>query len=485
MKILMVVSECVPFVKVGGLADVAGALPRALKARGHDVRIIMPKYQAIDSQKFNLKSLPLRLEIPIGKNIEEATVKEGRLDGVPVYFIESARYFYRPGVYRSAEGDYGDNRERYVFFSRAALETAKAILFQPDIVHCHDWQTGIIPAYIKTAYRTDGFYFKTRSVYTIHNIAYQGIFERDTIDVAGLPWSEYTWDKLEFFGFFNFMKAGIVYADAVSTVSPTYAKEIQTEDGGRSMEKALASRSASLAGILNGIDYGEWSPSKDAFIAAKFSKADPSGKALCKEDLQRTCGLPVRPGSMLVGSVSRIDPQKGYDLAAKVMAQMTGYDVQFVVLGAGDRNIQDMLTGLRRQNPEKISLNFKFDNALAHKIYAGADAFLMPSRFEPCGLGQMIAMAYGTAPVVTKTGGLADSVEQFNGNDGTGFVAQEIREQELKASLEMALNTYLNKAAWEKLMQNCFSADFTWDRSVPEYEEMYAKALAGVRYRNL
>lgn len=484
MKILMAVSECVPFVKVGGLADVAGALSKSLKAQGHDVRIIMPKYQAIDSQKFGLKSVPLRLQIPLGKNFEEATLKEGRLGDVPVYFIENARYFFRPGVYRSPDGDYGDNRERFIFFSRAVLETIKAMLFQPDVIHCHDWQTGIIPAYLKSTYRTDGFFFRTRSVYTIHNIAYQGIFDRDTVDVAGLPWSEYTWDKLEFFGFFNCMKAGIVYADALTTVSPTYAREIQTDDGGRGMEGVLGSRKADLSGILNGIDYSEWDPAKDPLISANFCRDDTAGKAACKADLQKTCGLPVQPGTLLIGSVSRLDPQKGYDLVANIMPKMTDYDIQFVVLGTGDRSIQDLLADLKRHKPGKVSLNFEFNNTLAHKVYAGADAFLMPSRFEPCGLGQMIAMAYGTVPIVTKTGGLADTVEQFNARTGTGngFVSPKIRAQDLKTAMEKALKTYLNKTAWGTIMRNDLSADFSWDRSVREYEKVYRKVLSSIRY---
>ncbi|MHB9155736.1 MAG: glycogen synthase GlgA [Endomicrobiales bacterium] len=485
MKIAMVASECVPFVKVGGLADVVGTLPRFLKAGGHDVRVIIPKYQKIDAKKFGLSSLPFRLPIPVGGGFEEATVKTGWLEGgVPVYFIENARYFYRPGVYGTTKGDYADNRERFTFFSRAALEVLKALNFQPDVLHCHDWQTGIIPAYLKTTYRYDGFYVRTSSAYTIHNIAYQGVFDRATVDITGLPWSEFTWDRLEYFGRFNFMKAALIYADALSTVSPAYAREIQTEEFGRGMEAILKTRRADLAGILNGIDYEEWNPLTDRLIAANYSKDDASGKARCKEDLQKLCGLPVKADAFLAGSVSRLDPQKGYDLVARVLPKVMERDLQFIVLGTGDPGIQNLLLKARARHPEKICLNFEFNNSLAHKIYAGSDAFLMPSRFEPCGLGQMIAMAYGSVPIVTKTGGLADTVEDFDPQAGTGngFVVEKTKAAELKAALDRALLSFRDQTAWSRVMHNALSSDFSWHRSVVEYGKWYRKAMSKIKY---
>lgn len=484
MNILMAASECVPFVKVGGLADVVGTLPRYLKAHGHDVRIFVPKYQKIDGIKHKLKMLPHRLTIQVGAAFEEVTMREGRAAGdVPIYFIEHPRYFHRPEVYGTSKGDYPDNRERYILFSRAVLEAAKAVLFKPDVIHCHDWQTGIIPAYLKTTHRCDGFYSRTASVYTIHNIAYQGVYPKETLKVAGLPEQEFTWDKLEYFSLFNFMKAGLVYADRLSTVSPTYAKEIQLPDGGKTLEGILKSRSSELAGILNGIDLDEWNPAADQGIAERFTAADPHGKQRCKEDLQQSCGLPVRPNAMVLGSVSRLDPQKGYDLVLSVLPELLRYDVQLVILGRGDEAIQNALAAAARRWPDKMRLFTDFNNPLAHKIYAGSDAFLMPSRFEPCGLGQMIAMTYGTVPVVCNTGGLADTVEDVREGmpGGTGFFLANQTPTELLRAINRARRAYADRTQWPRIVANAMSGDFSWDRAVTGYDSLYRSAVRRFR----
>jgi starch synthase len=479
MKIVMAASECVPFVKVGGLADVVGSLPKALKAKRHDVRIVIPKYRKIDDAKFGLRTLPCRLLIPVGDRYEDVTVKEGTIgQGIPVYFIENDNYFNRPEVYRTQDGDYPDNRERFIFFSRAVLETCKALNFQPDIIHCHDWQTGIIPAYLKTIYNFDGFYCNTATVYTIHNIAYQGMFDADTVALAGFPWAEFTWNKLEYYGKFNFMKAGLIYADVISTVSPSYAQEIQREGEGRGMEGILRSRTNDVSGILNGIDYSEWNPVSDPHIAAHFSMEDSKGKAACKADLQQQCKLPLCPDTLLLGAVSRLDPQKGYDLLGKVLPRILSKNVQVVILGSGDRDLQDIIRSLAGKYPARMSVHFEFNDPLAHKIYAGADAFLMPSRFEPCGLGQMIALAYGAIPIVNKTGGLADTIVNFEEKKGTGngFVFFPAQPAELRFAIERACKTYRDKKRWSTIMTNAFKSDFSWKIAVNKYARLYKKA---------
>jgi starch synthase len=473
----MAASECVPFVKVGGLADVVGSLPKALKSRRHDVRIIIPKYRKIDDEKYGLRTLPCRLLIPVGNRYESVTIKEGSIgQGIPVYFIENDRYFNRAEVYRTPDGDYPDNRERFIFFSRAVLETCKALNFQPDIIHCHDWQTGLIPVYLKTVYRCDGFYCNTATVYTIHNIAYQGMYDADTVALAGFAWYDFTWDRLEYYGKFNFMKAGLVYADVLSTVSPSYALEIQRD--GRGMEGVLRSRTRNVYGILNGIDYAEWNPLTDQHIMAHFSRENREGKVQCKADLQQYCRLPQKPEAMVLGAVSRLDPQKGYDLVAGILPRLLALNVQLVVLGSGDRALQNLLKDLAVQHPDQVSVHFEFNDPLAHKIYAGADAFLMPSRFEPCGLGQMIALAYGTIPIVNKTGGLADTISNFDAKSkkGNGFVFTSAQVTEFRMAVERAYRLFQHRKQWDLVMTNAFKSDFSWKKAVGAYMKLYQKA---------
>jgi len=478
MKVLICSFECVPFAKVGGLADVVGTLPKFLKNKKIDVRIVMPLHKKIDRKKFGLKNLHQKFLIPVGGILDEGNIWQGKIDSVPVYFIENSKYFDRDEIYRTKDGDYSDNPLRFIFFSRSVLECCKAIDFKPDIIHCNDMQTGLIPAYIKTLYRIDAFFNKTKTIFTIHNIAYQGVYHKDIFSIAGFGWEEFTPEKLEYYNQINFIKAGIVYSDIVTTVSPTYSLEIQTSnEHGRGLEGVLRTRKDNLYGILNGIDYDEWNPETDKIIKSNYSVFDISGKNLCKKDLQDSCGLP-KNDSALMGMVSRLDPLKGFDLLTEITSEIIKMPVQLVILGVGDKIYQDALLDLSKKYPEKINLNLKFDNNLAHKIYAGCDMFLMPSRSEPCGLGQMIAMRYGTVPVVHKTGGLADSVIQFDPKTrkGTGFLFDEYSPSAFLNSIKNAVEIYSKKTLWKNIVINDMKQDFSWSSSVQEYLKIYKLA---------
>lgn len=484
MNILMIASECVPFIKVGGLADVVGTLPKYLKNLGHDIRIIIPKYSAIDGKKYDLETLPYRLQVRVGKDTESFRLKTCTTeDGVIVYFIENMRFFNRPGVYGVNAMDYGDNRERYVFFCRAALEAVKALMFRPDIIHCHDWQTGLIPAYLKTNMLNDGFFWSTSSVYTIHNIAYQGSYGADTVEMAGFSWEDFTPDKLEFYNNVNFMKCGIGLSDAVSTVSPTYAKEIK-EFNGRGMEIVLNTRKDDVYGILNGIDYNYWNPETDPKIAANFSKNDLSGKKICKADLQKICGFDIREDAYLFGCVSRLDHQKGFDIIIDAMYRLKDHNMQFVILGSGDQSIKWAIQEAASRMPKTVAAFFDYNEPLSHKIYAGCDGYMMPSRFEPCGLSQMIALAYGTIPIVNRTGGLSDTIEYYNHftKQGNGFMFNITYGENFVQTILKSEKIFKDKENWSTLMQNAFNSDFSWNKSVLEYEQMYKNLIDKKQY---
>lgn len=487
MNILMVASECVPFVKVGGLADVVGTLPKYLKEMGHDVRIILPKYRSIDGKKYDLKPLPYLLKVNVGKETEKFRIKHGfNEDGIDVYFIENMRYFNRPGVYGDGGNDYGDNRERYIFFCRAALEAVKAVMFRPDIIHCHDWQTGLIPAYLKTNLKNDGFFWNTSSVFTIHNIAYQGSFGADTVLAAGFSWEDFTPDKLEFYNNVNFLKSGIEMADAVSTVSPTYALEIK-EFNGRGIEVVLNSRPDEIYGILNGIDYDYWNPETDGYIPANFSKNDLSGKKICKAELQKMCGFDVDRDAYLLGCVSRLDNQKGFDIITDALYSLDGRKMQFVILGSGDRFIQRQLQDAASKMPGNVAVFFDYNEPLAHQIYAGSDAYMMPSRFEPCGLSQMISMAYASIPIVNRTGGLSDTVTYYNHftREGNGFMFNITYGENFVQTILKSERIFKDKYNWSVLMQNAMNCDFSWKKSVERYRQMYEDTVNKKRHELL
>ena len=474
-RVAMVSFECLPFVKVGGLADVVGTLPVYLKKNKIDVRVVIPLHKKVDREKFQLKDTGQELLIPLRGKLETARIYQGAIADVPVYFIENDKYFNREEIYQTKDGDYPDNSERFIFFSKAVLETLKAIDFKADIVHCNDMQTGLIPAYLKILYRTDAFFNKTKTVFTIHNIAYQGFYSKEVFYLAGFNDMDWTPEKLEYYGGINFIKAGIVYSDIVTTVSKTYAVEIQTlPKSGRGLEGVLTSRKEDLYGIVNGIDCEEWNPETDKFIAEKFSSKDLGDKNICKKDLQKICGLPAE-NVPLFGMVSRIDSLKGFDLLCVIIDELAQLPMQLVVLGSGDKLYQDKLNEFGLKYRKKLSVNLKFDNILAHKIYAGSDFFLMPSSAEPCGLSQMIAMRYGTIPIVHKTGGLADTVMQFNSKTkkGTGIVFEKYLTETLLQAIKSGLKIYKNKSLLTAVRNNALKKDFSWNESVKEYMSVY------------
>jgi starch synthase len=450
MKIAIVASEVVPFAKTGGLADVCGALPPALEKLGQEVIVIMPGYKAVRGHT----------SARLGK-------------AVKVYFVENDEYFNRDGLYGDKNGDYPDNLERFAFFNKRALQLLKEIKFKPDIIHCHDWQTCPIPAYLKTAAVSDPFFGATKSLLTIHNIGYQGIFPKEQFPGLGIDWKYFNLEQLEFFGKLNLLKGGIVFSDRINTVSRTYAKEIQTKAFGFGLEGVLQARSSRLYGIVNGIDYSVWNPATDPHIAKKFSVEKFKDKAKNKQDLQKACCLPVKDVP-LFGIVSRLAEQKGFDIIAQAIDEICRLGLQLVVLGTGDMKYHLLLEEMIRKYPGVISLNMKFDDPLAHKIYAGSDAFLMPSKYEPCGLGQLISFGYGTVPLVFKTGGLADTVTAQ-----TGFIFDVYSGAELVKTVKKAVAKFRNRASWDEMAVRGMKLNFSWDESAKQYVGLYEKALSG------
>jgi len=460
MRIAMCASEVVPFAKTGGLADVAGALPLALEKLKHEVIIIMPKYKAVSVQG---------VEATIGKNIK-------------VYFIDNNKYFSRPGLYGEKTGDYPDNLERFSFFCKKALDLMKKIKFQPDIIHCHDWQTSLVPVYLKSLYKADKFYKKTRTVITIHNIGYQGLFKKDEFPKTGLDWSFFSIDGLEFFDRVNILKGGLVFSDVINTVSPTYSKEILDAKQGFGLEGILSKKRDRLFGILNGLDYELWDPAQDKYLAKKYSAQKLDGKAQNKEALQKECKLPLKKDIPLFGFVGRLAEQKGFDLIDAAMERMCQLDMQFVILGTGDLKYHTMLEKIAAKYPGFISVNLKFDDPFAHRIYAGCDVFMMPSRYEPCGLGQLISFKYGTPVIAHKTGGLADTVTDYNPleDSGSGFVFDSYTREGFLESMLRAILSYQNKKKWVALMRRDMKLDFSWGESARKYAELY-KSASGLK----
>jgi starch synthase len=455
----MCASEVVPFAKTGGLADVAGALPLALEEEGQEVIIVMPRYKAIDGIKFGLKKIKNDISVAkLGNNIK-------------VYFIEKDEYFNRDGLYGDKSGDHKDNLDRFAYYSRRALELLKEIDFRPDIIHVHDWQASLVPVYLRTVYANDQFYKNIRTVLTIHNIGYQGLFAKEEFPKLGLDWSLFNIEGLEFYDKVNILKGGMIFSDIINTVSETYSKEIQTKEFGFGLEGVLQKRKNSVFGILNGLDYTIWNPETDKFILKNFSADDLAGKAQDKADLQKLCNLPAKSDVPLFGIVSRLAEQKGFDILAEGIDEVCKMGLQLVILGTGDLKYHEIMEGMVRKYPKVISLNLKFDDALAHKIYAGSDLFLMPSKYEPCGLGQLISLRYGTIPVVFKTGGLADTV-----NDKNGFVFDEYSKNALIKTIKRALKAFESKKSWVSLVKMAMGLDFSWEGSAKKYIKLYEKA---------
>ena len=481
LKILFAASEVVPFAKTGGLADVAGALPKALRELGHDVRIVMPKYQSINDEKFGIKPTKYAVNVDIALYNHRGEIYESTVPGtdIPVYFIDNPEFFHRAELYRTPQGEYWDNAERFMFFSRAAVEMIKEIDFKPDVINCNDWHTGLIPVYIKTIYSGDDFYKNIKTVYSIHNIAYQGVFDKYKLLHAGFSWDIFTMDKIEFYDMVNFMKGGIVYADKVNTVSEKYREEIMTPEFGYNLDGVLKNRDGDVTGILNGIDYSAWDPKTDKLLYNNYSEENIEVKEEVKKKLLAENGLKYVEGVPLIGLVSRLDDQKGLDFIAAIIDDMMRLNIQFVVLGTGEERYHHLFSHLKSKYPEKLGVNIKFDNKIAHNIYAGSDMFLMPSRFEPCGLGQLISLKYGTVPIVRETGGLADTVKQYNfkTKQGNGFVFPGYNPWDLMHAIRIATDAYKNRTVWKRLMNNGMKQDFAWESSAEHYISLYEKAI--------
>ncbi len=476
MHIAFAASECVPFSKTGGLADVVGALPAALAALGHQVSVYLPRYR--QTKLPEAQKVVRSITIPFDDRYRFCSiVAAGNHSGVRFYFVEYPPFFDRDNLYGTSAGDYSDNAERFALFSRAVLEACK-VIGVPQILHCHDWQSALIPVLLRTQYAEDPAFHELGSVFTIHNMGYQGVFPPDTLPLLTLPWDLFTMAKMEFFGQVNFLKGALVYSDFVTTVSRKYAQEIQTAEFGFGLEGVLHDRSATLAGILNGVDYKEWSPQTDKFIAANYSPSDLSGKAKCKQDLLNVFGMPgadVR--TPVVGIVSRFASQKGFDLIAQIMDRLAREEMIMVVLGSGDKVYEEMFLRLSRQFPHKIALKVAYDNVVAHKIEAGSDMFLMPSRYEPCGLNQIYSLKYGTVPVVRATGGLDDTIEPWNRRTGkgTGFKFAEYTGEALLTTIKEALVAFQDQTSWQTLMRNGMMKDFSWNASAREYVKIYER----------
>lgn len=488
-KIFITASEVVPFAKTGGLADVVGALPQYLKKLGHDVRVVMPRYYAIDKEKYGLKLVPGALGVPVGILGEVwCGVYEGTIPGtdVPIYFIEHEQYFGRANLYNDDAGQgYMDNDNRFVFFSKACLQLCKKINFYPDVIHANDWQTAVIPVFLNTAYRHDPL-GSSASVLTIHNMQHQGSFYEGLMDVLGIGWEYYNYLNLEFNNQVNILKGGILHSTKLTTVSDGYAREIQGAEHGWGLEGVIRERAGDLYGILNGCDYTEWNPETDKHIIKNFSENDLSGKLECKRDLQKSFGLPARDDVPVFGIVSRLVRQKGVDILAEALYRLLDYDAQFVILGTGEVWSHFYFGGAPRFFPDKIGVYIGFDNMLAHKIEAGSDFFLMPSRFEPCGLNQMYSMRYGTLPIVRATGGLNDTVENYNEEtgEGTGFKFSDLTADAIYNTVGWATYTYYHrKDAMKKLVKKAMQQRFTWEDAARKYEDVYYHAVR--RRRNI
>ncbi|MGZ4788282.1 MAG: glycogen synthase GlgA [Terriglobales bacterium] len=477
MQIVFAASEGVPYSKTGGLADVVGALPPALVQLGHQVSVFLPRYKQTKMPP-DAKTVIPSLTIPFDDKYRFCSVIDGGThSGVKFYFIEYPPFFERDALYGTSLGDYRDNAERFALYSRAVLEATK-ILGVPDLFHCHDWQTALIPILLRSVYEDDPAFEGVGTVFTIHNMGYQGLFPADTLPLLMLPWDLFTIGKLEFFGKANFLKGAIVFADYVTTVSKKYSQEIQTAEYGFGLEGVLKARAATVTGILNGVDYSEWSPERDPYIVARYSANDTSGKLECKKDLLRQFGLEnADPKLPVIGIVSRFAAQKGFDLLSQVADRLATEDLIMTVLGTGDKDYEDLLKRLHRMFPNKIAVKVAYDNGLAHKIEAGADMFLMPSHYEPCGLNQIYSMRYGTVPIVRATGGLDDTVEQWDPKTGkgTGFKFPEYTGDALLATVRTALLAFKDREGWKKLMRNGMSRDYSWSNSAREYVKVYER----------
>lgn len=478
MKIAMLSSEIAPFAKTGGLADVLGTLSVALEKRGHEITLIMPAYRCVLNGPFALDETGMQLTVPLGASVQEASVFEARLgQNVSVYLVRADRYFDRDFLYGTPYGDYPDNAERFTFFSRAALEILRG--HPAEIVHCHDWQTALGIVFLKAQGSRYPEVASAKTVLTAHNLGFQGIFRESSWPLLNLDRSYFSPQYLEFYGNINFLKGAIALADKITTVSPTYAQEIMSAEQGFGLQGVLRQRAADVTGILNGVDYSEWNPEVDSFIARRYSANDLVGKRICKDKLQGSLRLPVKSTVPVFGMISRLTSQKGFDLIQKVFDRMMEQELQLVLLGSGELRYEDFFVTAAARFPEKFAVRTGFDEALAHRIEAGADIFLMPSLYEPCGLNQMFSLKYGTIPIVRAIGGLKDTVIDYDAESGkgTGFVFDRYDSLALWQSIERALQVFAEKRSWNALIHRAMGMDFSWDRSAQAYSQLYEQLL--------
>jgi starch synthase len=484
LKVLFMSPEAAPFAKTGGLADAAGALPSALKRLGVDVRLVLPFYRAVRERGFDTRTLLSGMEVPLGSDLLCADVEEARTeDSIPVYLIRREDMYDRPNLYGDEAGDYYDNLERFSFLCHAGLRMAEALSLRPDLIHCHDWQTGLVPALLRGPYGDSDTLGQVPCVFTVHNIGYQGLFPARKFPVTGLPWREFFHPEgLEFWGGISLLKAGMVFCHALTTVSPTYAREIQTPEFGLGMEGIVLRRQGSLHGILNGVDYGQWDPARDPHLPERYFPGRMGGKAVCKESLLREMGLePALMERPLLGMVSRLTPQKGLDLLLEALDELLKLDVGVVILGSGERPYEDKLREAARGRPGRIGVRIGFDEPLAHRIVAGADMVLVPSKYEPCGLIQIYALKYGSVPVVRATGGLEDTVTAYDirSGEGNGIKFGPYEPEALLAAVRRAVTLFRYPQHWRRMVLNGMRADFSWERSARRYLELY-RSLAEV-----
>ncbi|MBE9536393.1 MAG: glycogen synthase GlgA [Proteobacteria bacterium] len=476
MNIVMITPETTPFSKTGGLADVCGALHKELGQQGHTVKTFTPFYHCVGEGKNRPSDTGKRLDVSIAGKIYKGEI----WNSGDVYFIRNDHFFMRHGLYGEGGKDYEDNALRFTFFSLASLEAIREIAGKTDIIHCHDWQTALVPFYLKESYAGDSCLGSSASVFTVHNLAYQGLFPKETLKKIGLGWEIFTPSKLEFYDKLNFMKGGLVFADMLTTVSRGYAREIQKSGTGCGLEGLLRERRKDLTGIVNGIDFDDWDPKKDNMIPANYSPSNMTGKAKCKAALREAFNLPDMGDIPLVGMVSRLDPQKGFGLIREAEKKLAGLPAQFAFLGSGKEDIENYLRRLAKKFPDKIAVSIGYSEKLAHLIEAGSDIYLMPSRYEPCGLNHLYSLKYGTLPVVRATGGLDDTISNFNKKTkkGNGFKFTLFSSRAMLIMLRRAIDLYTkDRKTWLLIQKNAMSEDHSWKRSIPEYEAVYKRAI--------
>ncbi|PIP70449.1 MAG: glycogen synthase GlgA [Nitrospirae bacterium CG22_combo_CG10-13_8_21_14_all_44_11] len=483
MKILIATPEAVPFAKTGGLADVTGALVDEYRKMKEEAYLILPLYKRV-RENFKLRDAGLKINVPLGNRKVKGRIfsydppsASGGAGKVSAYFIECDEFFDREEIYGTSRGDYPDNAARFIFFSRGVLEACRVLGFKPDVIHCNDWQTGLIPLYLKTIYKSDKFFDRTASIITIHNLGYQGLFPQADMPLTGFDKSLFTPEGIEFYGKINFLKAGLIAADSITTVSNNYAKEMLSKEYGFGLDGVLRERASELTGIVNGIDRREWNPESDVFIKKNYSLNDLDGKKECKHQLLKECSIKSGAEMPLAGMVGRLSSQKGLDLVLESLDESLAAGVNLIILGRGDEIFHRRVSAAAKKYKGRVYVKIGFEESLAHKIYAGSDIFLMPSRYEPCGIGQLIAMRYGAIPVARKTGGLADTISDYQPLEGkgTGFLFSDYTADALQGCLKRALCVYVNKTRWKKLVRSAMKMNFSWADSAERYIGLYDK----------